>query len=99
MHTAEQRRLLEALAAAPAWLVIIFSGAAISRALLVRLDDVGRARCRQLKRVIESYPTHPEAEAQRAIDAAQAATAGALGEGWALETVRDLGPDQGQGEA
>jgi hypothetical protein len=91
MHTTEQRALLGLMATAPVWLLVIFSGEAVSRALIVRVNDIARARYRQLKLVVESYPTNPIADTKRAIDAAQEATADALGDGYVLETVRDLG--------
>jgi hypothetical protein len=93
MHTGEQREWLRLMASVPAWLVVIFSGEVVSRALKVGVSELTRARYRQLKRVVESYPTNPGADADRAINAAQAATATVLGDGYELETVKDIGRD------
>lgn len=91
MHTADQRELLKLMASAPVWLVVVFSGERVSRALIVRVNDIARAQYRQLKQVVESYPTNRRADTERAIDAAQAATAASLGDGHTLETVKDIG--------
>lgn len=91
MHTAEQRDLVGLMATAPAWLVIVFSGDFVSRALIVQVSELARARYRRLKQTVESYPENPRSDTRRAIDAAQAATASALGNGFVLETVKDLG--------
>lgn len=91
MHTAGQRKLADLMATSPAWLLVVFSGELVSRALIVRVSDVARARYRTLSKVVGSYPLNPKVDVKRAIDAAQTATAGALGAGFFLETVQDLG--------
>lgn len=93
MHTAGQRELLKLMASAPVWLVVVFSGEEVSRALIVQVNDIARAQYRQLNQVVESYPTNRRADTGRAIDGAQAATAAALGDGHTLETVKDIGGD------
>lgn len=94
MHSTDQRKLVELMAEASVWLVVVFSGDAVTRALMVGVDEVTRARYRQLKRVVESYPVNPSADTGRAIDAAQTATAAILGDGFELEVVKDIGEEE-----
>lgn len=91
MHTTEQRELVGLMATAPAWLVVVFSGELVSRALIVQIAELARARYRRLKQMVESYPENPQADTGRAINVAQVATAAVLGDGFVLETVKDLG--------
>lgn len=91
LHTAEQRELVGLMATAPAWLVVVFSGELVSRALIVQVTELARARYRRLEQMVESYPEDPKSDTGRAIDVAQVATVGALGDGVVLETVKDLG--------
>jgi hypothetical protein len=91
MHTPEQRSLLESMTTAPAWLLVVFSGEIVSRALIVRVSDIAMAQYRQFRLVVESYPTNPLADTRRAIEVAQVATSDALGDGFELEIVKDLG--------
>jgi hypothetical protein len=97
MHTVEQRELVGLMVTAPAWLVVVFSGELVTRALVVQVAELARARYRKLRQMVESYPEAQQADTNRAIDVAQAATAGALGDGFVLETVKDL--DGGGAEA
>lgn len=90
MHTRDQRALLEILGTTSAWLVVIFSGEAASRALIVRAPADVRERCRQIKRKVDLYPTNPGADADRAIEAARMATLYPAGDGYLLQIVRDI---------